>query len=334
MRMVTEGVLPSSLQRLAYRRRGYRIADDVQLAPGVVIDADEVEIGPGVSIGLGTVIRGRHVRIGRRVVIGSFCFFEGRDIEIGADTVIREQVFVGGPLFPDSALRVGKRVRIFQSCFLNPSRPLSIGDDTGVGGRSSIFTHGSWQSAFDGYPVVFEPVTIGCNVWLPWHVFILPGVAIGDNATIGAGSVVNRSIPAGVLAAGVPAKILRDADAWPRPIEPSEQWQLARTVFAEFIAHLEANGVSVQATETEARGTAHFAHSGRTWQVALTRDGHDAHPAEDIVIQLHGAPASVTHGTWFALLDRTRGGARNAVAEEISDFFARYGVRFDPLDEQ
>jgi acetyltransferase-like isoleucine patch superfamily enzyme len=333
-RMLSEGALPSRLQRLVYRRRGYRIAGDVQLAPGVVIDADEVEIGPGTSIGFGTVIRGRHVHIGRRVTIGSFCFFEGRDMQIGDDTVIREQVFVGGPLFPDSALQIGKRVRIFQSCFLNPSRPLSIGDDTGVGGRSSIFTHGSWQSAFEGYPVAFEPVTIGRGVWLPWHVFILPGVTIGDNATIGAGSVVNRSVPAGALAAGVPAKVLRGSDEWPRPIEPAEQWRLARSVFAGLVAHLEANGVPAEVTETEARDIAQINYGGRIWRLALTRDGSDAPPIEDVVIQLDGMPTDVDGIVWFALLDKTRGGTRHPVAEEVADFLARYGVRFEPHDGQ
>ena len=141
--MALPGALPSRAQRAFYRRRGYRIADDVELAPGVVLDAEEVVIGPGTRLGLGCVLRGKSIRIGRRVTVGAFCIFEGRQIEIGNDTVVREQVFVGGPLLPDSELTLGRRVRVFQTCFLNPSRPLRIGDDTGVGGRSSIFTHGS-----------------------------------------------------------------------------------------------------------------------------------------------------------------------------------------------
>jgi acetyltransferase-like isoleucine patch superfamily enzyme len=254
-------------------------------------------------------------------------------MDIGDDTVVREQVFVGGPLSPDSALNLGKRVRIFQSCFLNPSRPLSIGDDTGVGGRSSIFTHGSWQSAFEGYPVAFEPVTIGRNVWLPWHVFILPGVDIGDGATIGAGSVVNRSIPAGALAAGVPAKVLREPHDWPRPIEPEDQWRLARTVFAEFVAYLEANGIAVTLVKTDVCDTAQLRHEDRSWRVALTRDGSDA-AAGDVTIQLNGTPSDPRGVAWFSLLQKARGGPRHAVADEVSDFFARYGVRFEPRDEQ
>ena len=331
--MLSEGALPSSLQRRLYRRRGYRIGSDVELAPGVVIDADEVEIGSGARIGFGTVIRGRRVRIGRRVTIGSVCFVEGRDVEIGDDTTVREQVYVGGPLLPDSSLVIGRRVRIFQMCFLNPSRPLTIGDDTGVGGRSSIFTHGSWQSAFDGYPVAFDPVKIGKNVWLPWHVFILPGVEIGDGATIGAGSVVNRSIPAGVLAAGIPAKVLREASEWPKPIDPDAQWALARSILTTFADHLRSNGSRVSAEETKAEQVLSVLHDGRAWKVALRREGDGPTAPADVVIQLQGRPEVAPTCAWFSLLGGTRGGPSSPLAEELADFIARYGVRFARSDE-
>ena len=54
-----------------------------------------------------------------------------------------------------------------------------------------------------------EPVTIGNNVWIGGSVTILPGVTIGDNVTIGAGSVVTHDIPADVVAAGNPCKVLK-----------------------------------------------------------------------------------------------------------------------------
>ena len=53
------------------------------------------------------------------------------------------------------------------------------------------------------------PVTIGDNVWIGGSVTILPGVTIGDNTTIGAGSVVTKDIPANVVAAGNPCKVIR-----------------------------------------------------------------------------------------------------------------------------
>lgn len=333
-KLLTEGALPSRLQRRLYRRRGYRIASDVEFGPGVVIEGDDVEIGPGASFGLGTVIRGRRIRIGRRAHVGSFCFFDGRDIVIGDDATIREQVYVGGPLLPDSLLEIGKRVKVFQTCFLNPSRPLRIGDDTGVGGRSSIFTHGSWQSAIDGYPVAFEPVTIGRNVWLPWHVFILPGVEIGDSATIGAGSVVNRSVPAGALAAGVPAKVLKAAEEWPRPIEPDQQWAVARAIIEEFAGFLEDNGVRVTKTADPRRVELAFDHGGRAERVVLARDAGDLGTGATVALQVHGSTVAVEPGaSWFTLIEKAKGGPTTEVSREVEEFLARYGLRFQPIHE-
>lgn len=54
-----------------------------------------------------------------------------------------------------------------------------------------------------------EPVVVGNNVWIGARAILLPGVHIGDNAVIGAGAVVTKSVPAGVVAGGNPARVLR-----------------------------------------------------------------------------------------------------------------------------
>ena len=54
-----------------------------------------------------------------------------------------------------------------------------------------------------------KPVSIGRDCWLGANVVVCPGVTIGDNCVIGAGSVVTRSIPANSFAAGVPCKVIR-----------------------------------------------------------------------------------------------------------------------------
>lgn len=58
--------------------------------------------------------------------------------------------------------------------------------------------------------VYCQDVHIGNNVWLGANVTVLPGVTIGDNTVIGAGSVVDKDIPCNVVAYGVPCKIIRD----------------------------------------------------------------------------------------------------------------------------
>lgn len=54
-----------------------------------------------------------------------------------------------------------------------------------------------------------KPITVGNNVWFGGNVCVLPGVTIGDNVVIGAGSVVNRDIPSNVVAAGNPCKVIK-----------------------------------------------------------------------------------------------------------------------------
>ena len=56
------------------------------------------------------------------------------------------------------------------------------------------------------------PVRIGRNCWLGAGVIIVPGVTIGDNVVVGAGSVVTRDLPSGVVAAGNPCRVLRPVD--------------------------------------------------------------------------------------------------------------------------
>jgi len=53
------------------------------------------------------------------------------------------------------------------------------------------------------------PVRIGVNCWIGAGALIMPGVTVGDNSVIAAGAVVTRNIPPNVIAAGVPAKVLR-----------------------------------------------------------------------------------------------------------------------------
>ena len=57
--------------------------------------------------------------------------------------------------------------------------------------------------------VFTKPITVGNNVWFGAGVHVLPGVTIGDNAVIGAGSIVTKDIPADCVAVGNPCKVVK-----------------------------------------------------------------------------------------------------------------------------
>ena len=88
---------------------------------------------------------------------------------------------------------------------------VTIGDNAFIAPNVGIYTA--------AHPIVAEqrnsgmefaaPITIGNNVWIGGGTQICPGVTIGDNTVIGAGSVVTKDIPANVVAAGVPCRVLR-----------------------------------------------------------------------------------------------------------------------------
>lgn len=89
---------------------------------------------------------------------------------------------------------------------------ITIGDNAQIGPNVTITTagHPVHPQARNSHYEYGIPIEIGNNVWIGANSTILPGVKIGDNVTIGAGSVVNKDIPANVIAAGCPCRVIRE----------------------------------------------------------------------------------------------------------------------------
>ncbi len=89
---------------------------------------------------------------------------------------------------------------------------VTIGDNVLIAPNVSIYTAGHPVhpvSRASGYEYGI-PVTIGSDVWIGGSAVILPGVTVGDGSVIGAGSVVTRDVPANVIAAGNPCRVIRE----------------------------------------------------------------------------------------------------------------------------
>lgn len=105
-------------------------------------------------------------------------------------------------------IQVGQNSIIGHNCYLDGRGALTIRENVNIGSFTKILT-ASHQVDSDGFSGENKPVIINDHVWIATGSIILPGVSIGRGAVIGAGSVVTREIPASVLAAGNPAKVIR-----------------------------------------------------------------------------------------------------------------------------
>ena len=97
------------------------------------------------------------------------------------------------------------------NCTFLDSSTITIGDRTLIGPGCCLICTNHSIDPEERLKGVFhnKPIRIGKRVWLGGNVTVLPGVTIGDDSVIGAGSVVTKDIPAGVVAAGNPCRVLR-----------------------------------------------------------------------------------------------------------------------------
>jgi maltose O-acetyltransferase len=97
-------------------------------------------------------------------------------------------------------------------CVILDCAAVRLGEDVQCGPYVQLLTayHPTDPAARRSGPELAAPITIGDNVWLGGGVIVCPGVTIGANTTIGAGSVVTRDIPANVIAAGNPCRVIRE----------------------------------------------------------------------------------------------------------------------------
>lgn len=96
-------------------------------------------------------------------------------------------------------------------CIMLDGGGIEIGDNVLFGPRVGIYTSNHAANAWERThgACYAKPVKIGNNVWIGAGVHINQGVTIGDNTIVGSGSVITKDIPANVIAAGVPCKVIR-----------------------------------------------------------------------------------------------------------------------------
>jgi acetyltransferase-like isoleucine patch superfamily enzyme len=177
--------------RLRFRRTALRLRAQTWrwLHPGIEVGA-AVRVGSGVRLFLDSQAR---------LVLGAGC-----EIDDGATIAV----------YGTGVIRLGPRSFIGHRCTLAAQSLLEIGEGTYLAELVSVRDH---DHAVGPPPssgqVSIEPVLIGADVWIATKVTVLRGARIGDNTVVGANAVVRGELPPRVVAAGIPARVLREIDA-------------------------------------------------------------------------------------------------------------------------
>jgi len=158
------------------------------------------------------------MRLGKRLRTRGFVFFQPRlrlwplndgCIELGPRVEIEQNVYIKSA----GVLRIGADTFVGNGTTIGCAEAVTIGKDCLIGEYVSIRDNDHVFSAIDRaireQGAATAAVCIGDNVWLGAKVSILAGVHIGNGSVIGANAVVTRDIPAGVVAVGIPARVIK-----------------------------------------------------------------------------------------------------------------------------
>ena len=127
---------------------------------------------------------------------------------LGDEVVVRPSLLVDY----GANITIGPRTFVNYDCVMLDVAPIRIGAHCQIATRVQLLTathpvdpvarRAGWESG--------APITLADNVWLGGGVVVCPGVTVGEDTVVGAGAVGTRDLPAGVVAAGVPARVVRE----------------------------------------------------------------------------------------------------------------------------
>lgn len=163
--------LPSFLKIPIYRLLGARIAKGATIAPLTILLADSITLGPYTQIKPLSIVVGRKIELEAYAGISNLCVING-----------------------NSDLHLAARAAIGPGCMVDLHAPVTLGEYSALGPRTSLMTHGTfWPTAW-GYRNKQAPVEIGDFVWVASDCFIEPGIKIGSQSMIMSATNITRNI--------------------------------------------------------------------------------------------------------------------------------------------
>lgn len=176
-------------------------------------------VGRNVVFGRGITLRHPHkIQLGDNVVVDDNVLLDAKGTT-NLGIVLGSDVFLGRNTIlscKNGDIEVGDHVNIGFNCEIFSGSKVTVGP-YGLFAAYAYLVGGGHEFESGATPVieqkrVSQGITLGRNVWLGTGSKVLDGVTIGDDVVIGANAVVHEDVPGGVVAAGIPAKVLRRRD--------------------------------------------------------------------------------------------------------------------------
>ena len=216
--------------------------------------------------------------------------------------------------------------------YFNPTLPITIGNDTSIGGHSQLFTHSSWLSELEGYPVKFAPIKIGNFVWGSWRTFITAGVEIGDYVILHPNSVVSKNVPSNSIYSSNPTKIIPNFIHTEKTFE--EKKQIINDIVRDFKKYLIYNNINVTNSNNCISCTVDncnykifiYNEAG----IKLTSNNSDFNVFISLLKFIPTVNQIGSNDMLLSIEDKKRYGS-NMLGEELITFLSRYGIRFNRI---
>jgi acetyltransferase-like isoleucine patch superfamily enzyme len=169
---------------------GAEIGKNVYFGPGSLLisgDFHNVRLGNDVFVAPGVMMHVNHLSVGAQSTIGYQCLLVGEHMSIGSGCNISNRSFIESTYAPVS---IGNNVTIAASCIISSH-------------------DGAYRQTY-GLPMKKGPVSIKDRAFIGNNAIILPGVVVGEQAIVGAGAVVTKSVEAKAVVAGIPARVMKN----------------------------------------------------------------------------------------------------------------------------
>ena len=194
------------------------------------------DIGKQVSLGIGSYIIPfdndfKKIHIADNVKIEDHVKIYAKHLYLGNDVAIKENTTIWGR----SDFRMGSYGYMDQHCLIDLRYDITLGNFSGIGADSWLYTHGVFHSVLSGAPVKFGPIIIHDRVWIAANVFIMPDITIGEDAIVGACSVVTKNVKPDSVVAGNPAREIGKTSESTRKLTREDKIQIVRKIISDFV---------------------------------------------------------------------------------------------------